>query len=411
MIAHAANHLWQSTLFAGAMALLALVLRRNGAHVRYWLWLGASIKFFVPFAIFMGLGAFAAAPAPAPSAFDSTRAAMTVAVDRVAQPFAVVEQQGLTTNDSNRQWILTTGVSVWMLGITALVVMRVRAWRRVRRAVHASVPIDISGASGTVKARSTPGLLEPGVVGLWRPVLLVPANIADYLTPPQLDAVVAHELCHLRRCDNLTSAVHMLVETVFWFHPLVWWIGARLVDERERACDEAVLRLGLEPRDYAEGILNVCRLFMESPLACVPGVSGANVRKRIEDIMSHHTGVGLNVTRRFALVAAAVAALTAPVIAGLVTAPLHQEPKFEVASIRPCENGPIVPGGRGGGGGPIFSPGSFVFNCGTLQALINAAYVQNGEGLLNDDPGAATGANDAASGRIRGGPDWARTAR
>ena len=44
------------------------------------------------------------------------------------------------------------------------------------------------------------------------------------------------------------AAIHMFVETVFWFHPLVWWIGKRMVEERERACDEEVLRLGSEPR-------------------------------------------------------------------------------------------------------------------------------------------------------------------
>jgi uncharacterized protein (TIGR03435 family) len=96
----------------------------------------------------------------------------------------------------------------------------------------------------------------------------------------------------------------------------------------------------------------------------------------------------------------------------MVTAPLHQDtPKFEVASIKPCENGPAVPGGRGGGGGPVFSPGRFVFNCGTLQQLINAAYVQNGDPLLNDEVRGAMGARDAVSARIRGGPDWVRTER
>jgi len=50
-----------------------------------------------------------------------------------------------------------------------------------------------------------------------------------------LEAVVAHELWHVRRRDNLAGALHMVVEAMFWFHPLVWWVGARLVDERERA--------------------------------------------------------------------------------------------------------------------------------------------------------------------------------
>jgi bla regulator protein BlaR1 len=88
----------------------------------------------------------------------------------------------------------------------------------------------------------TASLLEPGVFAIVRPVLLLPEGITDRLTEPQLSAIVAHEMCHVRRRDNLTYALHMVVETLFWFHPLVWWMGERLVDERERACDEAVVR-------------------------------------------------------------------------------------------------------------------------------------------------------------------------
>jgi len=56
-----------------------------------------------------------------------------------------------------------------------------------------------------------------------------------------------HEVQHVRRRDNLAAAMHLVVEAIFWFHPLVWWLGARLVEERERACDEEVLRLGNQP--------------------------------------------------------------------------------------------------------------------------------------------------------------------
>ncbi len=125
------------------------------------------------------------------------------------------------------------------------------------------------------------------MVGLLRPILLLPAGIAERLTPPQLEAVLAHELCHVRRRDNLFASIHMIVEAIFWFHPLVWWIGARLVEERERACDEEVLSLGSEPHVYAEAILNVCKLYVESPLVCVSGVTGANLKRRIEAIMTN----------------------------------------------------------------------------------------------------------------------------
>jgi beta-lactamase regulating signal transducer with metallopeptidase domain len=75
-----------------------------------------------------------------------------------------------------------------------------------------------------------PSLLEPGLVGIFRPVILLPEGIDTRLSQTEIDAVLAHEICHLQRRDNLTAALHMLVEALFWFHPLVWWLGA----QRER---------------------------------------------------------------------------------------------------------------------------------------------------------------------------------
>ncbi len=88
----------------------------------------------------------------------------------------------------------------------------------------------------------------------------------------------------------MIATIHMAVRAIFWFHPLMWWIGARLVDERERACDEAVVRRGCKLHIYAERILMVCKLYMSSPLACVSGVTGSNLKTRIESIM--RTGPG-----------------------------------------------------------------------------------------------------------------------
>ena len=88
------------------------------------------------------------------------------------------------------------------------------------------------------------GPVEPGVFGVFRPVLLWPAGISKHLQDNHVEAILAHEVAHVRRRDNLTAAIHMVVEAIFWFHPMVWWLGARLAEERERACDEEVLQLG-----------------------------------------------------------------------------------------------------------------------------------------------------------------------
>ncbi len=136
------------------------------------------------------------------------------------------------------------------------------------------------------------------MVGFFRPVLLLPVGIVERLAPGQLQAVLAHELCHIARRDNLTAAIHMIVEAVFWFHPLVWWISARLMEERERACDEAVLELGSEPQVYAESILKTCEFCVESPLTCVSGVTGADLKKRIVRIMTGHMPNKLSFVRK-----------------------------------------------------------------------------------------------------------------
>ena len=336
MISELANHLWQSTLFAVAVGLLTLMCRKNHASVRYWLWFSASVKFFIPFTVLMALGDRLEWASSAP---QIATPAVSATLAQVSRPF--VEDPGLgvlSLQEAPRgfDWFAFALLAVWVSGIIAMTVIRLRMWQRIRAAVRASSPWtvpDLPLPAG-LDVRSTPGVMEPGVVGLWRPVLLVPSGIEDDLTPRQLAAVLTHELCHVRRRDNVTAAVHMLAEAVFWFHPLVWWIGARLVDERERACDEEVVRTFGAPQTYAEGIVNVCKRYVESPLACVSGVSGANVKNRIRAIMTNRTIAKLSAAKKVVLAAVGTVAVVAPMLAQSVPLPSATELRFEVASVK-----------------------------------------------------------------------------
>jgi len=137
----------------------------------------------------------------------------------------------------------------------------------------------------------------------------------------------------------------MLVEGLFWFHPLIWWLGARLVEERERACDEAVLAMGNERQVYAESILKTCEFCLESPLACVAGITGADLKNRIVRIMTRRGADKVGFAKKLALVSAGAIAVAGPMVFGLLNAPqgiaqLTQAsagplPSFEVASIKP----------------------------------------------------------------------------
>jgi uncharacterized protein (TIGR03435 family) len=128
---------------------------------------------------------------------------------------------------------------------------------------------------------------------------------------------------------------------------LVWWIGARLVDERERACDEEVLRHSVDPRVYADGILNVCRRYVDARLACISGVSGSDLQKRIETIMRNQDAELLSASRKLLLAAAGVAAIGIPIAIGTLNAPLGAQSLkpaagnlgFETSSVRQNRSG------------------------------------------------------------------------
>ncbi len=337
------NHLWQSTVFAAAVALLAVTLRRNRAQARFWLWYAASLKFLIPFSFLVSLGRSWALPPHA----SVTETRISAAVEQFGQAFAATPQLfSSPVPESTHLGMATLLLAIWACGFGTILFRWLREWMRVSRAVCKAKPLELNAP---VPVRSSAQLMEPGVFGLFRPVLLLPDGITDRLVPEQLAAIVAHELCHIKRRDNLTAALHMVVESLFWFHPIVWWIGARMVQEREHACDEEVLRQGNKPDTYAEGILNVCRFCLESPLPCVAGVTGSNLRKRIEAIMTQRLSDNLNTARKMLLAAVGLAAIAGPVTLGVLhtslsraqTAAAADKPlEFEVATVK--QSAPII---------------------------------------------------------------------
>jgi len=331
------NHLWQSTVFAIAAGLFTIAFRENRAQIRYWLWLSASLKFLLPFSLLMSLGNHLRWPS---SAKSITTQDVSLAMVQITQPFPNTLSLAPHTQ-SAVDWIPIAVLGVWACGFAVLVLIRFRGWLHIRAAVRSSTPIDIPAI---VEVRTCPGLLEPGLVGLWRPILLLPVDILKTLTPSQTEAVLAHELCHVRRRDNLFAALHIIAEAIYWFHPLIWWIGGRLVEERERACDEDVLRLGGEPQVYAEAILNVCKHYLESPLVCVSGITSSDLKKRIHNILAQHIGQNLTLARKLLLAVGGSVAMIAPIVIGSLNVQVSRaqstigQPRFAVASIKPSNS-------------------------------------------------------------------------
>jgi len=408
------NHLWQSTLCLALAGLLALVLRKNRAQAHYGLWLAASLKFLIPFSLLVAMGSYLARPA----AHAPAESAIYVAIGEVSQPFAkaAVSQREA---ESRRPWkaglryqsvraLTALALGLWLCGILAVLALWWRRWQGLAVTMRKATPLrsgrevealrraeQTAGLRRPIGLMLSPASMEPGIFGIVKPVLVWPQGISERLDDVQLGAILAHEVWHVRRRDNLAAAIHMLVEAIFWFHPLVWWLGARLVEERERACDEAVLALGSERQAYAESILKTCEFCVEPPLACMSGISGAELKERIVRIMTQGRANALTYPRKLLLVGAGMAAVAGPVMFGLLKVPQARAQwspttgapaaSFEVASIKPSRSGDMQ----------FFvgwQPGRFNATGMTVKFLITMAY-------------------DVKDFQVSGGPSWVNSER
>ncbi len=307
MIVALLDHLWQSTLFCGAVWLITLALRTNRAAVRHGLWFIASVKFLVPFTLLYALGASIGLPVPPGADPDVFGNALDIATPVVSVSGTMAGSAGSPSG------IHVALLLAWSAGVGLMSARWYMGWLQARAVVRASVAVDDDHA---LDVRVSALANEPAVARVFRPLVLLPAGLREALDDSQLRAVYAHEREHIARHDNLTGSVHMLVETLFWFHPLVWWIGRRLVEEREGACDEAVIERGCESTDYAASILAVCRhcSARERSMAC-SAISG-DLPQRIRRILGAAQPRGLGFLKAAALSTGAVLLVSLPLAAG-----------------------------------------------------------------------------------------------
>lgn len=339
------NHLWQSTVVVAIAWMQATALKRNHARVRHWVWFAASVKFLLPFELLFAAGAWMRSWLPG----AAVRPAIPSAMEHVTQPFAEKQYFGAAALVEAHQpnWPPRILLAIWVCGVMVIAMRFGRAWWKVHKTRRTARLLQVAADVPVLSSRA---LIEPGIFGILRPVLLLPEGILERLSAEQMRAIVVHEMGHARRRDNLTFAIHMITEALFWFNPVVWWIGIRLIDERERACDEEVVQMGGEVQAYAEGILNVCKFYVESPLECFAGATGADLKKRIVRIMTKHREIDLSRAKRLLLSTTAMLAVTVPVGFGLGQVSNEQDWEkaaggkmaFEVASVR-LNPGPIKP--------------------------------------------------------------------
>ena len=124
----------------------------------------------------------------------------------------------------------------------------------------------------------------PATLGLLRPVILLPPAVALGVTPEQLEALLAHELAHIRRHDYLVNVLQMLAETLFFYHPAVWWVSERMRVERELCCDDIAVDACGDALSYAQALTKIARLQLTRPGMAL-GATGGPFLQRIQRLL------------------------------------------------------------------------------------------------------------------------------
>ena len=161
----------------------------------------------------------------------------------------------------------------YLLGVLLMTLRLTWALRGVKRLRRASCPLDdsrllaaVAEQARRIGLRAAPAVAHcreisvPIVIGVVKPLILLPASIASGLAPDQVQALLAHELAHLRRFDPLVNVAQRLIEAALFFHPAVWYVSRRVSIERENASDDLVLSAGFPRLAYADALVRMAEL-------------------------------------------------------------------------------------------------------------------------------------------------------
>jgi beta-lactamase regulating signal transducer with metallopeptidase domain len=275
---------WQAAAIAAVYRALSLFAERRSSNTRYLLALGALLMMIVAsvatFAFEMRVSSFST---PVPEAVNALQTSLFAPVttplsgaSQTPAPAANRAQPRAAFNPSVISFpVLPTTVlrvidGLWLIGVLALSLRSLGGWWLIQRlrasaTVEASAAVQasfrrISAALGLRRPallRVSSAIAGPLTIGALRALVLLPLSAATSLGPDELEVVLAHELAHVRRADFFWNLVQTVAETLFFFHPAVWWIGSRIRHERELSCDDLALTVCPNPVAYAHALFQL----------------------------------------------------------------------------------------------------------------------------------------------------------
>jgi beta-lactamase regulating signal transducer with metallopeptidase domain/predicted esterase len=322
---------WQVTAVAAGAGVIVTICCRQRPHLAHTLWLVVLVKCVTPPHWSSPTSVFSWATRDSTAAMPSVSAPVDATIGQTPMPepppathhgisgsgevpsSTSFRDAGTALSDASSelpakpnarftdvQFALMLGVS-WLIGAAAYAVYALLATIRCWRTMRASriptdgrltgLAVDLSGRLGirrAIRVWVTRELLGPLTFGWVRPTIVLPEALAAHRSTDEMEPLLAHELVHVRRGDALVGLIQTVVQCLWWFHPLIWWVNRRIVFERERCCDEEVVAgLAFEPARYARGLLSVLELKRQLRWpAASPGARPFEItQQRLEHIM------------------------------------------------------------------------------------------------------------------------------
>ena len=343
------HFLWQGMLLAAVYAAVRRFV--GGANGRYLLACGAlAVMMAAPVVTWFAIGQSDAAPAIAPD--FTARVPGGVPSVRVGLP---IEVRAVVPIQPQTAWLRWT-VAIWLFGASLLSVRLLGGWllaARLRWRMTRPAPIEWRqaverlrsrlGVARAVGLRVSSLVQSPVVIGAWRPLILAPVGMLTGMPSAQVEALLIHELAHIRRHDYLVNLLQSVAEALLFYHPAVWWVSGHIRTERERCCDDAAVSVSGDVVGYVNALAELAGA-RSMRLAAV-AANGGSVADRIARLLGEpRPAVGKRGT-------AAAAVLLAAAAFG-VYAQETPRPQFAAASVKPNTDNPPnrmqrpMPGGR-----------------------------------------------------------------
>ena len=251
------HSLWQGALVALALSVVLVFLNRHSAQVRYFISVTALFT-TLALAVFTFFSLYREPAKITEAATISTFSAPNHSVSTAAAaPEAWYETLPFADFFSNYfEKHLPLIVTIWFMGLLVMALKMLGGLAYVQRLKHYQAkPLGLRWQNKLQELQQKlnftkpVALLEslqvkvPVAIGYLKPVILVPVGAVNGLTEKQVEAILAHELAHIYRHDYLFNLVQSIVETIFFYHPAMWWISANVRAERENCCDDIALNL------------------------------------------------------------------------------------------------------------------------------------------------------------------------